>query len=62
MVSDKYKNLSIKKTLYEKLCQIVEDDPETYPSVSALVHETLEAFVWVKKHGVPEQWTKRRKP
>jgi len=60
MPTEKYKNLSIKAKLHSDLCDIAE--AETYPSLSALVHETLEAFVWIKKHGVPLQWTKRRKP
>lgn len=58
MPPENYKNLSIRKALYEKLCDIAE--AEGYDSLSKLIHETLEAFVWVKKHGVPAQWTKRR--
>lgn len=60
MPPENYKNLSIRKPLFEKLCQIAED--EGYDSLSALVHETLEAFVWVKKNTVPKEWLKRRKP
>lgn len=60
MPPPKYKNLSLKMPLYESLCDIAE--AEGYPSLSALVHDTLEAFVWVKKNTVPKEWLRRRKP
>lgn len=60
MPPEKYKNVSLKESLLCDLRNIAED--ENYPSLSALIHDALEAFVWVKKHGVPVEWTKRRKP
>ena len=58
MPPEKYKNVSLKESLLCDLRDIAE--AENYPSLSALIHDALEAFVWVKKHGVPVEWTKRR--